>query len=89
MTEQASPSRGAVRIDGSTLSIDKVVRVARMGASVELAPEARGRISESRASLERLLDGGSTVYAVNTGVGDLLDVRIPQDDLRTLQVNLL
>lgn len=89
MTEQASASRGAVRIDGSTLSIDKVVRVARMGASVELATEARGRISESRASLERLLDGGSTVYAVNTGVGDLLDVRIPQDDLRTLQVNLL
>jgi histidine ammonia-lyase len=29
------------------------------------------------------------VYAVNTGVGDLVDVRIPQDDLRTLQVNLL
>jgi histidine ammonia-lyase len=78
-----------VRIDGATLSIDKVVSVARMGASVELAAEARKRVAESRASLERLLDGGSTVYAVNTGVGDLVDVRISEDDLLALQVNLL
>jgi histidine ammonia-lyase len=89
MTEHIPEPKVAVRVDGSTLSIDKVVSVARMGASVELADEARKRVSESRASLEKMLDGGATVYAVNTGVGDLLDVRIPQKDLHALQVNLL
>ena len=71
------------------MSIDKVVAVARAGAQVTLSPEARSRVSKARASLEKLLNEGSTVYAVNTGVGDLLDGRIPDSDLKRLQVNLL
>jgi histidine ammonia-lyase len=87
--EHVSDGQGTVKIDGATLTIDKVVGVARLGASVELTADARKRVSEARESLEKLLDEGSTVYAVNTGVGDLLDVKIPKDDLMALQVNLL
>jgi histidine ammonia-lyase len=78
-----------VRLDGETLTLDKVALVARGGAGAELATEARERMSDSRSRLDGMLDGGATIYAVNTGVGDLVDVRIPNDDLRTLQVNLL
>ena len=76
-------------IDGSTLTIDKVVSVARLGAATELSADSRKRVAEARESLERLLEQGGTVYAVNTGVGDLLDVKIPEDELLALQVNLL
>ncbi|UCE81230.1 MAG: histidine ammonia-lyase [Methanobacteriota archaeon] len=89
MTDSGTESSEPIRLDGTTLSLDKVVKVARGGAVVELQGEAKKRMSRARASLEKLVSEGSTVYAVNTGVGDLLDVRIPSDDLERLQVNIL
>ena len=86
MVEEPS---GPVRLDGATLSLDKVLAVARRSASVEISDEVKERISKARASLDRLIAEGATVYAVNTGVGDLVDVRISKDDLKALQVNLL
>ena len=79
----------AVLIDGNNLSIEKIVRVAREGAPVVLSESARERMSESRKSLEALVAGGRTIYAVNTGVGELVDVKIPPEELKNLQVNLL
>ena len=89
MTNSETASSGRVQLDGATLSLDNVVKVARSGAIAELPGGARARVSQARSSLEKLMSEGSTVYAVNTGVGDLVDVRIPDSDLRRLQVNLL
>ncbi len=89
MSEQGSRRRQPVAIDGNSLTVERVVRVARESAGVVLADDARGRMSSSRASLDRLLDEGAVIYAVNTGVGDLVSSRIPKKDLRTLQLNLL
>ncbi len=89
MTEQGSRKRSAVVIDGSSLTVERVVRVARGSMAVALDSDARARMASSRASLESLLDKGATIYAVNTGVGDLVSSRIPKRDLRTLQLNLL
>ncbi|MDH3365887.1 MAG: histidine ammonia-lyase [Thermoplasmata archaeon] len=89
MTDSKAETSGPVRVDGATLSVDKVVQVARHSAVVELPDDSRKRMAIARAALEKLLSEGSTLYAVNTGVGDLVDVRIPESDLRRLQVNLL
>ncbi len=89
MPRKDDPSEVVVLVDGSSLSLEKVVRVAREGASVALSEEARARMAESRRALENLVEGGRTIYAVNTGVGELVDVRIPPEELRALQVNLL
>ncbi len=78
-----------VTVDGSSLTIDSVVRVARGGAEAKLSADAAARMSRARDSLMKKVDADETIYAVNTGVGDLVDVRIPHDDLRALQVNLL
>lgn len=87
--ESEEGSSGTVRIDGTTLSVDRVVKVARERATVEMPSEVRLRMADCRSSLEKLLAEEPPVYAVNTGVGDFLDVRIPSDDLKALQVNLL
>lgn len=89
MSRLDDSSGGKVAVNGNTLTIEKVVRVAREGVHVSLDREARARIASSRRSLEELVESGATIYAVNTGVGDLVDVKIPQEDLRALQVNLL
>lgn len=89
MSGQGSSRKQSVVIDGNSLTIERVVKVARESAEVALAGDARGRMASSRASLDRLLEKGATIYAVNTGVGDLVSSRIPKKDLRALQLNLL
>jgi len=46
-------------------------------------------MQRSRAVVERLASGDAPVYAVNTGVGLLADVRVPPEDLETLQRNVV
>ena len=89
MTDLGDRSKDVVRLDGDSLTMEKVVRVAREFAKVELAPAARDRMAKSRKALEKLVEGGRTIYAINTGVGELVDVRIPPEELKNLQVNLL
>ncbi|MGE5488628.1 MAG: histidine ammonia-lyase [bacterium] len=76
-------------LDGEGLSIRDVVEVAVNGDSAGLAPEARERMAASRAVVERLAAGERAVYAVNTGVGRLADVRIAPEELELLQRNVV
>jgi histidine ammonia-lyase len=78
-----------VTLDGSRLSIEQTVAVALRGESAGIAPEAVERMLASRAVVERMAAGGEAVYAVNTGVGRLADVRIPPDELEQLQRNVV
>jgi len=78
-----------VAVDGRTLTVDAVERVARGLAAVRFDPEARDRVTASRDAVEKILASGEVVYGVNTGFGKLAEVRIPTDHLGRLQVNLL
>lgn len=89
MAKPGKESGAVIRIDGNSLTMEKVVRVSREHARVALTDSARSRMARSRDALEKLVEGGRTIYAVNTGVGELVDVRIPPEEIRNLQVNLL
>ncbi len=78
-----------ITLDGSSLTIDEVERVARRGETAEIAGPAYEAMERSRAVVERLAAGDAPVYAVNTGVGLLADVRIAPDDLEQLQRNVV
>jgi histidine ammonia-lyase len=78
-----------VTLDGRSLTIADVVAVARHGARVEMAAETRDRVARSRAEVEAAVARGETIYGVNTGFGKLAHVRIPPEQLRTLQLNLI
>ena len=78
-----------ITIDGHTMMLAEVEAVARDRAAVRLADEAAARVRASRALLEGLLEGEAPVYGVNTGFGRLADVRIPRDDQRALQRNMV
>jgi histidine ammonia-lyase len=78
-----------VSLDGSHLTFDQVLRVSRRSESVELDATANTRMQHSRAVVERLAAGDAPVYAVNTGVGLLADVRVPPEDLEQLQRNVI
>jgi histidine ammonia-lyase len=58
-------------------------------AELALASDAWDAIQRARAVLERALAEGRTLYGVNTGFGKLAQTRIPDDELKTLQRNLV
>ncbi len=78
-----------IAVDGRSLTLGQVEAVARDGAPVRLAEEAARRVGASRALLEGLVEGEAPVYGVNTGFGRLADVRIPRDEQRALQRNMV
>lgn len=66
-----------VVLDGSSLGLADVVRVAREGERVELAPAAVDGMREARAVVERALARGDEVYGLSTGVGARKKVAVP------------
>ena len=79
----------ALHIDGNSLSLDDLRQVVQERRPVLLQPAARTAVERARAVVEELLENDGVAYAVNTGVGKLADLRIPPDDIRKLQINLL
>ena len=74
---------------GGALTLADVVAVAR-GAAVEFpddGPRARG--GRPRASIERVVASGETVYGVTTGFGSLADVRIDPSQAAALQLGIV
>ena len=78
-----------VELDGSHLTLDQVWRVATLDDPVGLSSDAVSAMRRSRAVVEKLAAGDDAVYAVNTGVGLLADVRVPAEDLEQLQRNVI
>lgn len=79
----------AVALDGESLTVDDVVRVAREDAPVAVPESARERIRDARERVEDVVESGEPVYGINTGFGELVDTRIPSDQVDDLQTNLV
>jgi histidine ammonia-lyase len=77
-------------LDGRSLTIESVVRVARDPTiRVTVAPPARRALSDTRRLVERAVASGQTIYGINTGFGKLANVRVPPDQIDQLQTNLI
>jgi len=76
-------------LTGNSLTISAFKDIVCGARRVSLAGEARERMRQTRATVERLAASDSPVYGVTTGFGLLADRHIGPDDLRELQVNLV
>src|SRR5512143_3710498 len=79
----------SIVLDGSTLSIDNLVRIARDGDPVELDPAALDRIRACRAMLEDKLAAHETMYGVNTGIGEFSEIVLTDEQVRQFQRYLI
>lgn len=79
----------SVKIDGNHLTIEEIIAVARNGAYVELAPEAKVAINQSRSWVEEIIQSGKPVYGINTGFGVFSDIQISAEDSAQLSRNLI
>jgi histidine ammonia-lyase len=76
-------------LTGNDLRFGDLYDVALQEREAILAPQARAHMEASRAVVERLLAFGTTAYGINTGFGELANVRIPPEQVRQLQINLV
>jgi len=84
-----APQTAALVIDGGSLDLAGLEAVARTGRELVLHDDARAAVRASRAVVDAAVARGDVVYGVTTGFGSFADVRIPDDRLRELQVNLV
>jgi histidine ammonia-lyase len=78
-----------VSVDGRSLGIADVERVARRSVRVQLDRSAAERVVRARRLVEKHAGSNQAVYGINTGFGALAKVRVPASDLAQLQVNLI
>ncbi|MCL4838317.1 MAG: aromatic amino acid lyase, partial [Thermoanaerobaculia bacterium] len=79
----------AIVLDGSSLTIEQLVRIARQGEPVALAPAALDRIRACRAVLEEKIDAHEIMYGVNTGIGEFSEVVLSDEQVRDFQRYLI
>lgn len=78
-----------MELKGEQISLVELAAVAVGGETVHISSVVRARVLASRKVIEEIVAREEVVYGVNTGFGKLSDVRIPQGDLRELQLNLV
>jgi histidine ammonia-lyase len=74
-----------VVLDGDSLTIERLIDVARNGAKVLLHPDAEVRILKCRAMLEEKILAHEIMYGVNTGIGEFSEVVLDDDQIKDFQ----
>src|ERR1700719_755073 len=78
-----------MELNGRKISLQQIAQVALENSRVSLAALARPQIEAARKVIENIVARDSVVYGVNTGFGKLSEVRIPNSEIRVLQLNLV
>lgn len=79
----------AIKVGGAALTIEDVVKVARLGEKVKLAPEAVSRIKKCRAMLEKKILAHEIMYGVNTGIGEFSEMVLNDEQVKQFQRYLI
>ena len=79
----------SIVLDGSGLTLEKLVRIARHGEKVELHPDALNRIKACRTMLEDKIKAHEIMYGVNTGIGEFSEVVLTDEQVKDFQKYLI
>jgi len=74
-----------VKLDGKSLTIESVAKIARENEPVDVAGDAWERIRKCRAMLEDKVEKGEVMYGVTTGIGELSEVVLTPDQTEQFQ----
>ncbi len=80
-----------IYLNGNNLTRNQFLEITHNPGRVKVAlsPRARRLVLRSRRLIEKILKQDRAVYGVNTGFGKLSETRIPGDQIRELQTNLV
>ncbi len=79
----------AIILDGESLTIEKLVRIARYNEKVELADSSLEKIKECRKMVEEKINAREIMYGINTGIGELSEKILNEEQLEQFQKYLI
>jgi len=75
----------SITLDGHSLKVEDVVKVARDGERISIHKDARARIDKCRDLLDRKIKAREIMYGVNTGIGELSEVVLTPEQVERYQ----
>ena len=78
-----------LQLGGQPLALKEIAEIASGRVRLELAPAAMAQMEASRRVVRRVAGEHRPVYGINTGFGKLCEVRIADDAIERLQLNLV
>src|SRR5574342_1195606 len=78
-----------ITLDGSSMTIEKLVAIARDNEKVELDPAALERVKVCRRMLEEKLAKKEVMYGTNTGIGEFSEVVLTDEQVLQFQRYLI
>lgn len=79
----------AIVLNGSGLTIEKLVQIARYNEKVELSAESIEKIKQCRAMLEKKIVAREIMYGVNTGIGEFSETVLTDEQVELFQRYLI
>lgn len=76
-------------IDGAPVSLSELRKVWEAPCEISLGKKARALVRTANDHVDAVVASGEQVYGINTGFGQLAQVRISDDELLELQENLV
>lgn len=71
------------------VTLAELERIYRTDVLAKLNPDTEPAIAQAAARVAQIVASNTTVYGINTGLGKLASVRIPANEVVTLQRNLI
>src|SRR5574342_17280 len=78
-----------ITLDGSSMTIEKLVAIARDNEKVELDPAALERVKVCRRMLEEKLAKKEVMYGTNTGIGEFSETMLNDEQVMQFQRYLI
>jgi len=78
-----------ITIDGKGLTIEKLVKVARLNEKIKLHPDSAIKIKKCRLMLEEKIKSKEIMYGVNTGIGEFSEIVLDDKKLKDFQKYLV
>lgn len=78
-----------VELTGNRLTIDQVKRVIFEKEHVTFSLKSMEVVKKSREAVDKIVADKKIVYGINTGFGKFSDIRIDEEHVRELQLNLI
>src|SRR3990170_8438596 len=79
----------SIVLNGSGLTIEKLVRIARHNEKVELHPDSLKKIKVCRKMLEEKLQAKEIMYGTNTGIGEFSEIALNDEQVKEFQKYLI
>ncbi len=78
-----------INLDGNSLTVERLVQIARHNEPVTLDPQALERIARCRGLLDGKIKAHEIMYGVNTGIGEFSEIVLSDEQIQAFQRYLI